>query len=77
MQFELIRSSCLVTIVPTWRACAGGQTGVKAVDVKAQMHGAIATEEIVLTYIKFVHSCNVFSDIGKSIFTAMSAIPIG
>ena len=50
MQFELNRSSCLVTVVPTWRACAGGQTGVKAVDVEAQMHGAIATEEIVLTY---------------------------
>jgi hypothetical protein len=31
-------------MLPTWCACAGGETGVKGVDVKAQMHWAVKTE---------------------------------
>ena len=38
------------TMVPTWSSCAGGQTGVKAIDVEAQMHRAIATEDIIISY---------------------------
>lgn len=37
-------------MLPTWRACTGGEIGVKGVDVKAQVHRAFETEAQYIFY---------------------------